>query len=111
MRKAIAVVILLIGLSAGFLSAVKDGWGTRVVMMCIGLMFTAPVAGFVAFFGKKQRFQDSYEIDQIMEQDPLLSDKASLLWLKDGHYPYTKPSHDEPDLHQFEPQNQAWPHN
>lgn len=51
MRKAIAIVILLLGSLAGLLAAYEGDWGARVIMMVVGAMFSAPVAGAIGGVG------------------------------------------------------------
>lgn len=113
MRKMIAVVVLFIGLLPALLALDMD-WGSRVVMMCVGLMFAGPVAGVIAWFGKGKKCNYPPAHDQqdfeVSGQELSPSNLASPYWLKDGHYPFTKPSQAPPDLHQFDPQNLTWPH-
>ena len=105
MRKVFALAILAFGALAGLLSAAEDNWGTRIVMIGVGLLFTAPVAGVVGVAGKRRR--RGREMDWSFE--PMTSDGTSSrdlagnYWRDQGHAPFMKPPDGPPDRHQFDP--------
>jgi len=43
MRKLILIGFIVIGALAGLLSATKEDWPTRVVMMAVGVLFALPI--------------------------------------------------------------------
>ncbi len=105
MRKVFALVILVLGALAGLLSAADDNWGTRIVMIGVGLLFTAPVAGAVAM--KKRRGGVQLETDwpdrPVAGQGVSARDLVANYWRDQGHAPFTKPPDVPPDKHQFDP--------
>jgi hypothetical protein len=116
MRKTIALIVLLIGILPALLALEKD-WGTRFVMMCVGLMFSGPVAWVIAWLGKGNKHtqlncRPSYDQMgfELPEQELTPTTMSSTYYSPDGHLPYAKPSQAQPDLHQFDPQNLTWPH-
>ena len=91
------------GALLGLLSAAQDDWGTRVVMMGIGILFAAPIgAAFAGIKGKDRKV-----VDWPVEASPgdVTSPKALMdnYWRDGGHPPFMKPSNAPPDRHQFDP--------
>jgi hypothetical protein len=111
MRKFVAVMIVVMGMSIGMLIAYKESWGMRFVMMGLGLLFTAPIAGIVAGIGRKSRAPlkitpgFGLDVDYLPGQSMSPMDVASNYWRDEGHPPFAKPSSAPPDLHQFDPHN------
>lgn len=105
MRRIIAFAILALGALAGLLSAAEDNWGTRIVMIGIGLLFTAPVAGVVGAAGRRRRRRR--EMDWSFE--PMTSDGTSSrdlagnYWRDRGRAPFARSPTVRPDKHQFDP--------
>jgi hypothetical protein len=112
-RKIAAIVIVAIGATAGLLTAAKDSWGGRFVMMGVGVLFAAPIAGVVAKIGKKRQRRTHLKIepgfgldaDYLPGQSTSPMDLATNYWRDEGHPPFAKPSNAPPDLHQFDPHN------
>ena len=111
MRKFVAVMIVVMGMSIGMLVAYKESWGMRFVVMGLGLLFTAPIAGIVAGIGRKSRTHlkitpgFGLDVDYLPGQSMSPMDVASNYWRDEGHPPLAKPSSAPPDLHQFDPHN------
>ncbi len=105
MRKLLALAILVFGALAGLLSAAEDNWGTRVVMIGVGLLFTAPVAGAIAITKRRDgvQLETDWQERPIAGQGVSARDLVANYWRDQGHAPFTKPPNGPPDKHQFDP--------
>lgn len=105
MRRIIAFAILALGALAGLLSAAEDNWGTRIVMIGVGLLFTGPVAGVVGAAGRRRRRRREmdWSFEPMTSDGTSTRDLAANYWRDQGHAPFTKPPSGPPDKHQFDP--------
>jgi hypothetical protein len=103
MRKAAFIAFVLLGALLGLLSAAQEGWGTRVVMMGVGILFAVPIG--VALAGIKGRGRKVAEWPEVSSIPRVTSPKelARNFWRDQGHPPFMKPSDAPPDRHQFDP--------
>lgn len=102
MRKFILPGFIAAGALIGLLSAAQDGWGTRMVMMGIGILFAAPIGVVIAGIRRKAR-EESYWPEELTRGSPSAS--AELLknyWRDEGHPPFMKPSDSAADSHRFD---------
>ena len=90
MRKLIFIGFIAIGALIGLLSAAKDDWATRAVMMGIGALFGAPVGAALASVGKKGA-PLKWEKDEIPGMGVTSEDLAANYWRDKGHPPFMKP--------------------
>jgi hypothetical protein len=104
MRKFILPVFIAAGALIGLFSAAQDGWGTRMVMMGMGVMFAAPVGAVLA--GRFGRHRKAVDWPMTSAPGDVTSPKALTenYWRDKGHPPFMKPSDSPPDRHQFDPE-------
>ena len=111
MRKFVAVMIVVMGMSIGVLVAYKDSWVGRFVMMGFSLLFTAPIAGIVAGIGKKGRIPFRLKPKFCFDDDELPglgispNDLDANFWRDKGYPAHARPLDPPPDKHRFDPQN------
>lgn len=96
MRKLAFLGFIALGALIGLLSAAKDDWATRAVMMGIGALFGAPIGAALANTGKK-RPPMKWEKDEIPGMGVTSEDLAANYWRDKGHPPLIKPPEVEPD--------------
>jgi hypothetical protein len=102
MRKLILSAFIAAGALIGLFSAAQDGWGTRMVMMGIGVMFAAPFGAVISGAWRVRREEvDWREVPSLggIASPKELSDNY---WRDEGHPPFMKPSDSPPDRHQFD---------
>ncbi len=102
MRKLIFVGIIFLGALIGLLSAIRDDWATRVVMMMIGVLFGAPVGAALARIGKKGP-PLKWAKDEIPGMGVTSEDLAANYWRDKGHPPFMKPPEVESAAQVHEP--------
>lgn len=110
MRKLTSLFILALGALAGLIPTMQDGWGTRSVMLGVGVLFAAPFAGAVFFFGRKASGtkNTSATYPTVPAGDGVSSDElAANYWRDKGYPPMMKPPEGHPDTHQFDPDRTA----
>jgi len=94
MRKAILLFFLLLGIGLGLLSALKEDWGVKLVMMVIGAMFGSAIGGGLAQIGKPyrngRRLLTEEEINPIPGGGCSGRDIAANYWRDKGQPPYTR---------------------
>lgn len=95
MRKTILIFFLLLGIGAGYLSARKDDWGLRIVMMAVGALFGGAIGGGLSRIGMRQttgrHWQTEQEIEPIPGMGTSSRDMAANYWRDEGHPPFMKP--------------------
>ena len=103
MQKLILLAFVAVGALLGLLSAAQDDWGTRVVMMGIGILFAAPIGAVLgrAMVGR-HKVMDWQEVPSLggVASPKELSEN---FWRDGGHPPFMKPSDAPPDRRQFDP--------
>ena len=102
-RKLVFICFVALGALIGMISAVKDDWATRAVMMGIGALFGAPVGAVLARIGKQR--QRPLELGEDLRAGAGTSPRslAANYWRDKGHPPFAKPTEAEPDAHMFDP--------
>lgn len=107
MRRLIFVAFVALGTLTGLLTAASDDWGTRIIMMCVGVFFAAPVGAAIALIGSRMNAVDGD--DRRRRRNGLTGDGTSAADLAanygrdKGHPPFMKPPEALPDKHQFDP--------
>jgi hypothetical protein len=96
MRKLIFIGFIALGALIGLLSAAKDDWATRAVMMGIGAIFGAPIGAALASIGMK-RSPLKWEKDEIPGMGVTSEDLAANYWRDKGYPPFMKPPEVEQD--------------
>lgn len=102
MRKLILSAFIAVGALIGLFSAAQDGWGTRIVMMGVGVLFAAPIGAVFAGIRRKASDESSWP-EELSPGSP--SSSAELLknyWRDEGHPPFMKPSDAPHGRHQFD---------
>jgi hypothetical protein len=94
MRKLIFVCFIALGGLVGLFSAVMDGWGLRVVMICIGMLFGTAIGGALTRIGGGRR-NLKQEPDPIPGMGVTSEDLAANYWRDKGHPPFMKPPENE----------------
>ena len=102
MRKLILIGFIVFGALVGLLSASKEDWPTRVVMMAVGVLFALPIGEVIARIGKKSRPLE-WDEQPLPGNGTSPRDLAANYWRDKGHPPFMKPSESEPDKHMFDP--------
>jgi hypothetical protein len=106
MRKAIFLFFLLLGIGLGFLSALDDDWGLRLVMMAVGAMFGGAIGGGLSQIGKPnpngRRLLTEEEIEPIPGGGCSGRDLAANYWRDEGHPPFMKPPRIESGSRMFD---------
>ena len=102
MPKLIFIGLVALGALIGLLSAAKDDWVTRVVMMVIGALFGAPVGAALARIGKKGP-PLKWDKDEIPGMGVTSEDLAANYWRDKGHPPFMKPPEVESAVQGHEP--------
>lgn len=103
MRKLILIGFIVLGALVGLVSAAKNDWGTRLVMMGVGALFGAPIGGALASIGRKGRQPLEWDENPLPGMGTTVKDLAANYWRDKGHPPFMKPSEAEPDKHMFDP--------
>ncbi|WP_428422659.1 hypothetical protein [Methylibium sp.] len=107
MRKLVFTAVLVLGALAGLLAAARDDWGTRIVMMCVGVLFAAPVGAAIAFIGSRVNAvggDDRWRRRDGLTGDGTSADDLAANYGRDkGYPPFMKPPDGLPDKHQFDP--------
>jgi hypothetical protein len=108
MRKLIFIIIVAFGAVVGFATAIRDDWPTRIGMMMLGVLISAPVAG-VAFVGTKRSTKSgrprrgSRNASVLTGQGISAEDLAANYWRDKGHPPFMNPADAIPDSHVNDP--------
>lgn len=68
MRKLTFIVFVALGVVVGLVSAAKDDWATRAVMMGIGALFGAAVGGGLTRMGSRAVRRESTGLDAAQGQ-------------------------------------------
>ena len=103
MRKLIFIGLVALGALVGLISAAKDDWATRAVMMGIGALFGAPIGAAFASIGRKKGRPVEWDEAPHPGMGTSPRDLAANFWRDKGHPPFMKPPDAEPDKHMFEP--------
>lgn len=104
MRKLVFVIFILLGISVGALTALNDGVGLMLVMMCIGAVVGAVVGGVLTNAGgRKRRTRRRGDVDGYQA---VSEERDRNYWRDRGHPPFMKPSDALPDRHMFDPDRQ-----
>lgn len=90
MRKPMFFGFIAFGGLAGLFSAAMHGWGTRVIMACIGMLFGAAIGGALARIGGRTR-PSKRDADPIPGMGVTSEDLAANYWRDKGHPPFMKP--------------------
>lgn len=103
MRKLIFICFIALGALIGLLSAAKDDWATRAVMMGMGALFGAPIGAVLARIGKKGTRPLEWDENSHPGIGTTPKDLAANYWRDKGHPPFMKPPDAVPDKHIFDP--------
>ena len=107
MRKLIFIALLVLGALLGLLAAARDDWGTRIVMMGVGILFAAPVGAAFTFIGSRRSAaagNDHWQRRDGLTGDGTSADDLAANYGRDkGYPPFMKPPEGLPDRHQFDP--------
>ena len=90
MRKPIFFGFVALGGMVGLFSAAMDGWGTRVVMTGIGLLFGTAIGGALTRIGGRAR-PSKRDVDPIPGMGVKSEDLAANYWRDKGHPPFMMP--------------------
>lgn len=97
MRKAVFLLVILLGIGVGFLAAFDEGWGVRIVLMIIGAAVGAVFGAAVSQIGRRIR-RDLTPILSEEELRPIPGglglkgrDVLANYWRDEGHLPHMKP--------------------
>ena len=90
MRKPIFFGFIALGGLVGLFSAAMDGWGTRVVMIGIGMLFGTAIGGALTGIGGRAR-TSKQNVDPIPGMGMTSEDLAANYWRDKGHPPFMKP--------------------
>ena len=90
MRKPIFFGFIALGGLVGLFSAAMDGWGTRVVMIGIGMLFGTAIGGALTRIGGRAR-TSKRDVDPIPGMGVTSEDLAPNYWRDKGHPPFMKP--------------------
>ena len=91
MRKLLFIGFIALGALVGLFSAAMDGWGTRVVMIGIGMLFGTAIGGALTRIGGRAR-NSKQDVDPIPGMGVTSEDLAANYWRDKGHPPFMKPS-------------------
>ena len=103
MRKLVFIVFVAVGVVVGLVSAAKDDWATRAVMMGIGALFGAAVGGGLTRRVSRAVRSESTGLDAPNGQGAPEDELVRNYWRDRGHAPFMKPSDAPPDKHMFDP--------
>jgi len=101
MRKLILIGFIVIGALVGLLSATKEDWPTRVVMMAVGVLFALPIGIVLARIGKKGRPLD-WDEQPLPGNSTSSKDLAANYWRDEGHPPFAKPGESEDEMRRWD---------
>ena len=101
MRKLIFVGFTTVGALIGWLSVTDSDWGTRLVMMGVGVLFAAPIGGALAGIGKTGRSLGWGE-SKLPSDGTSSKDIAANYWRDEGHSPFAKPGTREGEMHRWD---------
>jgi hypothetical protein len=104
MRKLVFVIFILLGVSVGALTALNDGAGLILVMMCIGAVVGAVVGGVLTNVGGRKR--QTRGLGGVDGYQAVSEERDRNYWRDRGHPPFMKPSEALPDRHMFDPDRQ-----
>jgi hypothetical protein len=102
MRKLTFIVFVALGVVVGLVSAAKDDWATRAVMMGIGALFGAGVGGGLTRLGSRAVRREPAGLEAAHGQGAPEDDLVRNYWRDRGHAPFMKPSDAPPDKHMFD---------
>ena len=100
MRKLLFIASIAIGGMTGLLASIDDDWGTRAVMVAVGVLFATAIGS--AFLGGLRRHQ-SWPADDPAGMSASMDELSANFWRDRGHPPFTRPRDALPDRHMFEP--------
>lgn len=103
MRKFILIGFIALGSLIGLLSATKDDWATRAVMMGIGALVGTAVGGGLTRMGSRKLPAQSSWLDEPQGQGTPEDELVRNYWRDRGHPPFMKPPDALPDKHIFDP--------
>lgn len=103
MRKLIFIGFIALGALIGLLSAAKDDWATRAVMMGIGALFGAPIGAVLARMSKRGTRPLEWDENPHPGMGTSPKDLAANYWRDKGFPPFMKPPEAGPDAHVFDP--------
>jgi hypothetical protein len=106
MRKLVFVIFISLGGSVGALTALNDGLGLMLVMMCIGATVGAVVGGVLTGIGTPGKGGIVQDSGPTFGQGTSARDRDRNYWRDKGHPPFMKPSDALPDRHMFDPDRQ-----
>lgn len=90
MRKPIFFGFIALGGLVGLFSAAMDDWGTRVVMIGVGMLFGTAIGGALTRIdGRRQNWKK--KPDPIPGMGVTSEDLAANYWRDKGHPPFMKP--------------------
>ena len=90
MRKTIFFGFMALGGFVGLFSAAMDDWGTRVVMIGVGMLFGTAIGGALTRIGGRRRNWKK-ESNPIPGMGVTSEDLAANYWRDKGHPPFMKP--------------------
>lgn len=90
MRKPIFFGFIALGGLVGLFSAAMDDWGTRVVMIAIGMLFGTAIGGALTRIDGRAR-TSKQDADPIPGMGVTSEDLAANYWRDKGHPPFMKP--------------------
>lgn len=95
MRKVIFFGFIALGGLIGLFSAAMDDWGTRMVMIGVGMLFGTAIGGALTRIGGRgRRWQKS---DPIPGMGVTSDDLAANYWRDKGYPPFMKPPESDAD--------------
>lgn len=107
MRKLIFFAIITLGALIGLLTAARDDWGTRLIMMGVGVLFAAPVGAALTFIaGTRSAVTGDgrwHRRDGLTGDGTSADDLTANYGRDKGYPPFMKPPEGLPDKHQFDP--------
>lgn len=101
-RKLILTSFIVLGALIGLLSAAKDDWATRAVMMGIGALVGTAIGGGLARMGSRPLPRQTSWLDEPHGQGTPEDDLVRSYWRDRGHPPFMKPPDAAPDKHVFD---------
>ncbi len=101
MRKLIFVGFTTVGALIGWLSVTDSDWGTRLVMMGVGVLFAAHIGGALAGIGKTGRSLGWGE-SKLPSDGTSSKDIAANYWRDEGHSPFAKSGASEGEMHRWD---------
>ncbi|CAM5779608.1 hypothetical protein [Rhizobacter fulvus] len=103
MRKLTFIGFVALGALIGLLSAAKDDWATRVVMIAIGALVGTAIGGGLTRMGSRKLPKQSSWLDEPHGQGTPEDELVRNYWRDRGHAPFMKPPEPLPDRHVFDP--------